>query len=293
MSEYRWLTIAGTYIISLTVLWCAILWIRPLWLLRTNNFLRQYTTITLPSELGRIEIPIRFLLLIGFFQHPRVVDAWLNRQIGLFQQGCNNKIVAKQVKSLKDKLIRICTVKKKNLRMIASWLLAKNNLYQKQLITEADPLQVQQYTKLIAWECLKQTYQPSVVKRKQVLAVTAALNGYDTAEAYLWYLEKHLGIIRTIGRDRDQIRFNYDLLAEYLASLYLIEICQDNEANWRKFLARVDTMPNKQAIRGFLLAVLDCTTVQSAANIPSFVPGELRKRIRIVNRSKLQVSILE
>ena len=292
MSEYRWLALAGTYVVSLTAFWCAILWLRPLWLLRTNNFLRQYTTITLPSKLGRIEIPVRFLLLVGFFQHPRVIDAWLNRQIALFQPRCNNKIVAKQVKSLIDKRIRFCTVKNKNLSKAVSWLLAGGKLYQEQHITEADSLQVQQYAKLIAWECLKQTYQPCAVKRKQVLAIIAAVDGYDTAEAYLWYLEKHLGIIRTIGRDRDQIRFNYDLLAEYLASLYLIEICQDNEANWRKFLARVDSMPNKQAIRGFLLAVLDCTTVQTAAKIPSFVPKELRKRIRIVNRSKLQVPIV-
>ena len=155
------------------------------------------------------------------------------------------------------------------------------------------PTDLQPKAIAIAWECLKQTYQPTSVKRSHVLAAITTLNGRNAAEEHLQYLEK-LGMIQTVGKAQEAICFTHDLLAEYLASLYLVELCGDNEVNWRKFLAQVDAIPNKQAIKSFLLTIRDCSlALQASARIPSFVPGEIAKRIGLVtNVSKSESSAM-
>lgn len=256
---YRWsagergLAIAAAYVMLLTSLWLLIFWLRPLWLLHINNTFKKYSSITLPGVQDTIEVPVRFLLLIGFFHHhPRVLDAWISRQIRTTQQ------------EFEQKARRAAT---------------GQNVPD---LTELDRETMQKYAKAIAWQCLKQTYQPSSVGREQLLVALAAIDGRTLAEFHLQYLEK-LGMIQTFGKAQAKIRFTHDLLAEYLASLYLVELCGSNEANWRKFLARVDAISNKQAVRGFLLAVRDCSlALQTTAKIPKFVPEEIGRRIGLV-----------
>ncbi len=256
---YRWvfqhklIASALIYLLSLISLWSLMLWLRPVWLLNINNILKKYTRISLPGSLGKYELPVRSLLFVSFLEHhPRVLDAWINTQITLRQQKTEKKEIS-----------------------LPSNFSVGNIAFEHKT--------VQKYAKAIAWECVKQTYQPIAVKRAHVLAAITALNGRNAAQAYLQYLEKHLGMIQTVGKAQDSICFTYDLLAEYLASLYLVDLCGNNEVNWRKFLAQVDTIPNKQAIRGFLLTVLDCSlALQVSVGIPSFVPDEIAKRLGLV-----------
>ena len=125
-------------------------------------------------------------------------------------------------------------------------------------VTEGNKLSdrtVHQDAKIIAWECLNQTLRPTTAKRDATLA---ALRG-DDAEDRLKYLEKRLRLIETIGAARDNIRFALDPLAEYLAAMYLLNLCQTNKHFWHEFWPQVTTMGNeKDSIAGFLLALRDC-----------------------------------
>ena len=244
-------------------LWSLILWLRPLWLLKINNVLNKYIRIALPGSLSKIEMPVRCLLLVSFFQyHPRVVDAWVNTQLTPAQ----SRLDAKAIHILVPRV-------------------GKN--------TQLEFGMLQKYAKAIAWECIKQTFQPASVKRHQVLAAITPLDGRNSAQIYLQYLEKNLGMLHTVGKTQDTIRFTHDFVAEHLASLYLVERCGNSEVNWRKFLAQVDSIPNQQAIRGFLLAVRDSSLVlQTLAQIPSFVPEEIGKRVGIFSNLSGRVQIV-
>jgi hypothetical protein len=260
---YREVAIAVAFVISLASFWSLIFWLRPLWLLHINNTFKKYTSITLPKAQGTIEVPVRFLLLVGFFHHhPRVLDAWVSKQISSTKQELEHK--------------------------------AKRAAAQQSLphLTELDRETLQKYAKAIAWQCLKQTYQPASVVREQLLVTLAAINGRTLAEVHLQHLE-NLGTIQTFGKTQARIRFTHDLLAEYLASLYLVELCGSSEANWRKFLARVDVIPNRHAAKGFLLAVRDCSlALQATAKIPKFVPEEIGKQIGLVAKLTGQAQVV-
>lgn len=249
--QHKLIAIAAIYLLLLILIWSLILWLRPVWILHINNALRKYTRLSLPGSLGKY-VPVRSVFLIGFLEHhPRVLNAWINTQIAL-RQASEHK---------ENPLVSPSSAVKK---------------------AQFHPSTVQEYAKAIAWECLKQTYQPTSVKRSHILAAITTLNGRNRAEAYLQYLEK-LGMIQTVGKAQEAICFTQDLLAEYLASLYLVELCGDNQVNWRKFLAQVDAIPNKQAIKSFLVTVRDCSlALQASTGIPSFVPGEIAKRIGLV-----------
>jgi HEAT repeat protein len=81
------------YLLSMPSLWFAVLLIRPLWLLKINNGLQPYTDFEVPSPLGgSIKIPIRFVLFVGWFHHhPRVLDAWVTRQIDVAREAFAHK----------------------------------------------------------------------------------------------------------------------------------------------------------------------------------------------------------
>jgi HEAT repeat protein len=81
------------YMLSMPSLWFAVLLIRPLWLLKINNGLQPYTDFEVPSPLGgSIKIPIRFVLFVGWFHyHPRVLDAWVTRQIDVAREAFAHK----------------------------------------------------------------------------------------------------------------------------------------------------------------------------------------------------------
>ncbi|MBD2041576.1 sister chromatid cohesion protein PDS5 [Microcoleus sp. FACHB-672] len=130
--------------------------------------------------------------------------------------------------------------------------------------------------KIVAWECLKQTFKPAAVSRHAALA---ALGGKQ-AETRIEYLEKRMRLIQTIDAGQDKIRFSLDPLAEYLAGLHLVDLYGNNTQHWRAFFKQVDTMPGSpQGCQGFLLAVRDCCLAKSKEEeIPSFVVEEIGKR---------------
>ncbi len=136
-------------------------------------------------------------------------------------------------------------------------------------------LAVHDDAKVVAWECLKQSFRPG---RADINEVIAAMNGED-AEDRLKYLGKRLRLIQVVPPG-GRVRFLLDLLAEYLAGLQLVETIKSDEARWREILAQADAMAGApEAIKGFLLAVRDCCdTVGKDKNVPDFVMEELASR---------------
>mgnify|MGYP002778595507 CR=1 FL=1 len=254
--QYRWLAIAATYIATLTLFWSLLLWQRPLWILGIDNVLQRYSSVALPGVSGRIKLPINWLVLVDFFHyHPRVLNAWFATQT--LDPQMRQASLGQSEPASKPSDIQLL-----------------------------DPGSVQKYAKAIAWECIKQTFQPAAVKREQLLSEIEAIEGYDTAKIYLEHLEQHLGLLQAVGKTRDKVRFTHDLLAEYLASQYLVELCCDNESNWRKFLAQVDTVPDCVAMKRFLLSVRDCCmALQATVKVPSFVTEELNQRAGMAQNS--------
>jgi HEAT repeat protein len=148
---------------------------------------------------------------------------------------------------------------------------------------------VHQDAKIIAWECLRETYQPGTAKREDLLAALARLNP-DKPDARLDYLENNLHLIQTIGSAKDKIKFCLDPLAEYLAGLYVVEMYENNDAKWRSgFLKTADDLiknNRKDVIKGFLIAVVDCYLSQiNNAKDSDFVPQKLTKLTGVVPSS--------
>jgi hypothetical protein len=144
-----------------------------------------------------------------------------------------------------------------------------------------DDRTIHQQVKAIAWECIQQNYQPGSAKRKDVIAILAALGANDP-EASLEYLENRLHLIQTIGSGKDQIRFCLDPLAEYLAGLHIVDSYNNNDGKWRSlFLKKADDLVKTGAqdtIKGFLLAVRDCYLSQIPdCKESDFVPQRLAK----------------
>jgi len=110
--------------------------------------------------------------------------------------------------------------------------------------------------KAVAWECLRKIFRPAAAKRDNVLK---ALKKEPDAEAMLDYLEKRLQLIQTTGAGHEAIRFSLDPLAEYLASLHLIEHYGNSVSRWREVLDLIKAqMEAPELIEGFLRALLDC-----------------------------------
>jgi HEAT repeat protein len=133
--------------------------------------------------------------------------------------------------------------------------------------------------KIIAWECLKETFLPTSARLEAVLV---ALGG-DTAQGRIDFLEKNLLLLQVIGAGRDRVKFVLDPLAEYLAGLYIVENYRDNERLWRDFLDKADALSSSPStINGFLLSVRDCClAADPEKKIPSFVLEELATRARL------------
>jgi HEAT repeat protein len=150
---------------------------------------------------------------------------------------------------------------------------------------------IHHHAKIIAWECLKQLYRPSSVKREDAIK---ALDG-DNAEACLKYLETRLRVIQTIGPGQDQMRFSLDPLAEYLAALHLLSIYGQDEQLWQQFLQAAPTMPDApESIKGFLLAVRDCCLAKGkAAKVPDFVAEELGKLAGVASAAQPAVGAMQ
>jgi HEAT repeat protein len=134
---------------------------------------------------------------------------------------------------------------------------------------------VHQDAKTIAWECLKENFKPTYAKRDAALL---ALGG-DDAESRLNYLEKNLNLIQTSGAEQNKIRFALDPLAEYLAAMHLLELCQKNQYLWKEFWHQQKAVQDtSESMTGFLLALQDCyQALSKEANIPQYISEELKQ----------------
>jgi hypothetical protein len=155
-----------------------------------------------------------------------------------------------------------------------------NNLNRDAKVDEPDNRRVQHAAKIIAWECLKPIYRPSVTKRSTVVT---ALKREIQVDNLLRYLEKQLQIIQTIGASEDQIRFSLDPLAEYLAGLYIIEEYGRRESQWRTFCDRAaKQLGAPENIISFLHAVYDCCVEKGNEYcVPSWVKDKLALLCRL------------
>lgn len=131
---------------------------------------------------------------------------------------------------------------------------------------------VQQDAKVIAWQCLTQTFRPTTANRDAVLA---SLEGND-AENRLQYLEKRLRLIQTIGNAQDKIRFALDPLAEYFAAMQVLELGEKNQQFWDEFWNQVIALEKIEEIKGFLLALQDCSQANGQEiNVPLAIAEQL------------------
>ncbi len=136
---------------------------------------------------------------------------------------------------------------------------------------------------VVAWECLKKTYRPSSAIINQLLEALARIDEENDANARLDYLEHYLRLIQIL-EPGNKAAFTFDILAEYLAGLHLVNSYGNNEEAWRQFLTQADTQQGSpESIQAFLLAVLDCClTKGKEANVPDFVAEELSQRVGTV-----------
>jgi HEAT repeat protein len=80
--EHLFISAAIAAYLLLFPLWLTFLWFRPLWLYRINEALKPYTDFVLPAQLGGVKVPVRHVLLVGFFHYPRrMLDAWVSKHI--------------------------------------------------------------------------------------------------------------------------------------------------------------------------------------------------------------------
>lgn len=148
----------------------------------------------------------------------------------------------------------------------------------------SDPM-VHQDAKAIAWECLKLRYKPATAKIKDALTALSTVNDKD-AELRLNYLEEKLHLIQTVGAGKEEIKFNLEPVAEYLAGLHLVENYGIDEDKWLDFLLGAESQNLQAEIKGFLLAVRDCYLVKiPEAQDTDFLPKELSDRSLYQNKS--------
>ncbi len=142
-----------------------------------------------------------------------------------------------------------------------------------------DDRTVRHIAESVAWQCLKRLYRTSPARIKDVLSAIDT----QTPEHELNYIETRLRLVETVPPAEDYVRFLLHPLAEYLAGRYLVETYSDDLDKWQLFLKNLDQVPgDPQAIRGFLLAVLECCRAYGEdRNVPGFVIPELQRRTRL------------
>ncbi|MBV9265395.1 MAG: hypothetical protein JO061_04420 [Acidobacteriaceae bacterium] len=143
-------------------------------------------------------------------------------------------------------------------------------------VREFDDRTVHRAAKVIAWECLRGTFRPQPADYH---AVAEAL--CESPDHLLDYMEHNLKLVETLGPARDRLRFVLDPLAEYLASMHLMDSYGSDERRWLKLVDRINAAPGApHAVEGFLVALGDCCRVKgSERRIPSSVLCELEKHL--------------
>jgi HEAT repeat protein len=145
---------------------------------------------------------------------------------------------------------------------------------------------VQKDAKIIAWQCLLETYKPSSALRENVINAL----GENEPEQRISHLEK-LRLIQTVGVSEDRIRFALDPLAEYLAALFLVEWNRDDEPAWNYFLEGLERRSESiEPVREFLMALRDCCLAKGKQfKVPDFVVQRLE---RLINGDGNQESVV-
>jgi hypothetical protein len=142
-----------------------------------------------------------------------------------------------------------------------------------------DNLTVQRDAKVVAWECVRLSYQPISAKwddaSKALIDVYGEKLTAEEAEVHLNYLLERLRVIEIFGAAENCVRFTLDPLAEYLGSLHAIDVYGKDEELWYTFLDRTDAIPGApESIIEFLLALRECCLAHPTT-VPTFVMAEL------------------
>lgn len=90
--QNRWMFGPLIYLLLALSFSFSLVWLHPLWLLKINDALEPYTDFKLPDWLGGIKVPLRYILLVGFFNyHRRVLDAWVTQHIESVREAFQNR----------------------------------------------------------------------------------------------------------------------------------------------------------------------------------------------------------
>jgi len=150
-----------------------------------------------------------------------------------------------------------------------------NELNRQVKSAKMDNLVLHEIAKLAAWTCLRKDFRPTPTPRRVILA---GLGGNDKSETGLKYLENRLQVIQSLGAG-DVVRFTLDPLAEFLAAIYIVEVCGHDDELWRGFLHQANGLAQEMGtatIAGFLSAVEDCIVTRAdATNVPAVVRDQV------------------
>lgn len=122
----------------------------------------------------------------------------------------------------------------------------------------------------IAWECLKENYQPGAAEYE---AIQNALAQIPNGKKALKYLSERLGIVEIMAIHQ-KVRFRTDPLAEYLAAIYVTRNNEHHPEHWQEFLSGLSSKSGStESIRGFIIALQDCCAINE--RVPRFVLNTL------------------
>lgn len=124
-------------------------------------------------------------------------------------------------------------------------------------------------SKIIAYESLKQDYRPIAANRRDI---EKALENFENTRPVFNHLRR-LKLIEIKGIDGNGFAFKIDPLAEYLAASYMVEKNSDSKAKWAALIKDLKLKSVKNNIRGFIVALKDCTLINK--NVPESVVEEL------------------
>jgi HEAT repeat protein len=123
---------------------------------------------------------------------------------------------------------------------------------------DPDQRTVRRAAQLAAWECCKTTYSAGYASKDKVYSEFASHESLK--QDLLDYLELRLQLVRTIPPAQSYIEFSFDLIADYLAGMWLVQVLKNDE-QWLEFLDAVDRREDKtepEPVVAFLVAVLEC-----------------------------------
>jgi len=129
-----------------------------------------------------------------------------------------------------------------------------NHINDKIASEKKDNNEVHRVAKVLARACVRPKFHASPARIDDVLS---ANGGTQIAREDLNYFEERLGLIRTVGLG-EEVRFQFDPLAEYLAALSFVDENRQDEASWKEFLEAFDRSGEVSIARGLLEAVSAC-----------------------------------